>query len=249
MARRTVRIAEWAALVVGVLTAAMTVTVAVIGVLALTDRVTYPVDLEFGPFSVQSRVSMPVGLTADVCRTADVTEQNRPSECFRFFLHSEDGPGANERIRRQDGDVRPTAVTLRGTAELATRGGWSPLVAASIARTTIGLAVVSGVLLMLWRLLAAAAAGDAFSSRAVRWVRGIGWLVIAGGVAQPVLDLFTGATQLGYSVESFGVGPQLEPLGPAGLNLAQLGLGVLILIVAEVFRHGAALEAERRLTV
>lgn len=249
MTRRVFRIGGWVVMVAGALTAAATMMVAVIGVLALTGKVTYPVNIEFGPFSARSTVSMPIALAADVCQRADVTKQETPSDCFRFFVHEDDPKAGNERIRRQDADIRPTSATFTGKVELVSTGGWSPLVASSVARRVISLAVLSGVLLMLWRLLAAAAAGDVFSPRAVRWVRGIGWLVIAGGVAAPVLNLFTSASQLGYSMEAFGAGPQLMPLGPGGVNLVVLALGGLVLLVAEIFRHGATIEAERRLTI
>jgi hypothetical protein len=47
----------------------------------------------------------------------------------------------------------------------------------------------------------------------------------------------------------FGAGPYLQRVGEAGIQPAQLALGALILLLAEMFRHGAAVEAERRLTV
>lgn len=250
--RRAFRIGGWVALVAGALVAAAAVTTAVVGVLALTGRVSYPVEIDVGPFSTRSTVSMPVGLGADVCQTADITTQNAPRDCFRFFLH-EDAESGQDVLRRQDADVRPTSATLSGEVELATTGGWSPLVAATVARSVIGLAVLSGLLLLLWRLLATAAVGEAFSDRTVRHLRGIGGLVIAVSVLEPALDHFTSAGKLGYWMEAFGIAPQLLPGSsagyPGGVYLGQLALGGLILLVAEVFRHGAAIEAERRLTV
>lgn len=252
MTRRAFRIGGWVALVVGALVAVAAVTMAVIGVLALTGKVTYPAEYGVGPFSIRSTVSTPVVLGADVCQTARIATQNSPRNCFRSFLHEdvESGQGV---VRRQDADVRPTHATLRGEVELATTGGWSPLVAATVARAVIGLALLSGILLLLWRLLAAAAAGEAFSNRAVRHLRGIGALVIAISVLEPALDHFTSPGQLGYWWEAFGTAPHLLPGGsagyPGGLDPGQLALGGLIILVAEVFRHGAAIEAERRLTV
>lgn len=250
--RRAFRVGGWVALVAGALVAVVAVTTAVIGVLALAGRVTYPVEIEVGPFSTRSTVSMPVGLGADVCQTADINAQNSARDCFRFFVH-EDAESGQGVVRRQDADVRPTSATLRGEVELVTTGGWSPLIAVTVARSVIGLAVLSGVLLLLWRLLATAAAGEAFSNRAVRHLRGIGGLVIAVSVLEPALDHFASAAQLGYWTEAFGIAPQLMPVGsagyPGGVDLGQLAFGGLILLVAEVFRHGAAIEAERRLTV
>jgi hypothetical protein len=53
----------------------------------------------------------------------------------------------------------------------------------------------------------------------------------------------------GYEIVQFGAGPYVERMGGAGFEPGQLLLGVLILLLAEAFRHGAAVEAERRLTV
>ncbi|MFT3872833.1 MAG: DUF2975 domain-containing protein [Nocardioides sp.] len=232
---------------VGTLAGVAAATAVVIGTLALTGSVTYPVDIRLGPVSIHNEVTMPVAFGADVCQKASVMEQDAPRDCLRLFIH-QDGSDY-ETVRVQDADVRPTSAMLTGTVELATTGGWSPLVAASVARNAVGLAVISAVLLLLWRLLVNAAAGTVFSDRAVRYVRGIGWLLIVGGVVESTLNLFTSATQLGYSIETFGYGPHLAQWSEGGLDLTQLALGGLILLLAEVFRHGAAVEAEHRLTV
>lgn len=248
MTRRVFEVSAWANLVVGALAAAAAAAVVVIGGLALTGKATYPVDVGLGPFSMRHEVTMPVAFGADVCQEASVLEQDAPSNCLRFFLHDNDWSGS-ETVRVQDADVRPTSAMLTGTVDLATTGGWNPLVAASVVRSATGLAVISAVLLLLWRLLADAAAGSVFTARAVRRVRGIGWLLIAGSVFEATLNSFTGAAQLGYSIETFGSGAHLAPWGEGGFDLTQVGLGALILLLAEVFRHGAAIEAEHRLTV
>lgn len=249
---RAFRIGGWVALIAGALVAVAAVTTAVIGVLALSDKVTYPAVYGVGPFSIQSSVSMPVALYGDVCQSADIGTQNTASDCFMSFLHRDD-KSEYEDVRHQDAEVRPTHATLKGEVELATTGGWSPLVAATVARGVIGLAALSAMFLMLWRLLAAAASGEAFSNRTVRHLRGIGGLVIAISVLEPAVNHFTGAMQLGYSMEAFGAAPFLIPASfgvyPDDVNLGQLALGGLILLVAEIFRHGAKIEAERRLTV
>ena len=191
---------------------------------------------------------MPVVYGAPVCQKAsldDTLAQQADSDCLRFFVHG-DG-GGNEAVHIQDAEVRPTTARLNGRVGLATTSGWNALVAVTIARKAIGLAVISGVLLLLWRLLTNSAAGNVFSTRAVWQVRGIGWLLIVGGFA-PALGLLVGATG-GYSVVTFGAGPHLDPYSDAGLEPAQLALGGLILLLAAAFRHGAAVEAERRLTV
>ena len=248
MTRRAFWIGGWVALVVGTLAAVAAAAVVVIGVLALAGRVTYPVDFGLGPFSIHNEVSIPVGFGGDVCQSASVREQEATSDCLKFFVHEENwlSEGA---VRVQDADIRPISAELTGTVDLATTGGWSGFVAASIARNAIGLTVISAVLLLLWRLLANSAAGAVFSPRAVKYVRGIGWLLIVGSVAEAALSLFTSAIQLGYSFEMFGTGPHLELMSNGGINFVQLALGGLILLLAEVFRHGAAVEAEQKLTV
>jgi Protein of unknown function (DUF2975) len=249
MTRRAFRIGGWAAFVLGTLVALAAASVVVIGTLALTGRVTYPVDVGLGPFSLRQQVSLPVAYGADVCRKAGVTdtlEQQHRRDCLNFFVHDENAPG-NRAVRLQDADVRPTTATLRGTVNMATTGGWSGLVAVSVARTALGLIEIGGVLLLLWRLLANSAAGDVFSARAVRHVRIIGWLLIAGS-AKASLGLLVSTTG-GYQIEMFGAGPFLEPYRDAGVDPVQLALGGLILLLAEAFRHGAAIEAEHRLTV
>jgi hypothetical protein len=248
MTRRAFWIGGWAALVLGALVVLAAVTVVVIGTLALTGRVTYPVDISLGPFSIHDEVSIPVTYEADVCQKASVAEtpeQQDLSDCLRFFMHGHNFPG-NEAVRVQDADVRPTTARLAGTVDLATTGGWSALVAVSVARKAIGLMVFSGVLLLLWRLLANAAAGDGFSARAVRYVRGIGWLLIVGSITGS-LSLLVSTTG-GYVIEMFGAGPHLWPYREAGVDPVRLALGGLVLLLAEAFRHGVAVEAERRLT-
>lgn len=246
MTRRAFWIGGWAALVFGALVALAAATVIVIGTLALAGRVTYPVDISLGPFSLHDEVSMPIASQVDVCQQANVLEQEAPRDCLRFFMHGDSG--GNGPVHVQDADVRPKTARLTGTVDLATTGGWSALVAASVARKAIGLMVISAVLLLLWRLLANSAAGDVFSARAVRHVRGIGWLLIGGSVVNATLGIVVSSAG-GYEIVQFGAGPFLERMGEAGIEPARLALGGLILLLAEAFRHGAAVEAERRLTV
>lgn len=242
MTRRAFWIGGWAALVLGALVGLVGATVVVIGALALAGRVTYPVDISGGPFSLHDRLSMPVATQMDVCQQADVSDQQAPGDCLRFFVHG--AGGADGPVHVQDADARPTSVTLTGTVDLATTGGWSALVAASVARRAIGMMVISAALLLLGRLLTNAAAGDYFSARAVRQVRGIGWLLIAGSVVNTALGLVVSSSG-GYDTVQFGAGPYLQRVGEGGIQPARLALGVLVLLLAEMFRHGAAVEAER----
>ena len=247
MPRRAFSIGGWAALVFGALTALSAVTVVVVGALALTGRVTYPVDTHLGPFSIRDEVSMQVDALAPVCQKANIRTPESDSDCLKFFVHELDWQGGSEEVRVQDADLRPTSASLTGTVDLATTGGWSALVAVSVARKAIGLLVISGILLLLWRLLANSAAGAVFSTRSVRHVRGIGWLLIVGNVVDA---LVANIAKGDYVIESFGSGPiSLQQSLDGQVEPAQIALGGLILLLAEAFRHGAAVEAESRLTV
>ncbi len=248
MPRRAFRIGSWAALALGALVALAAVTVVGIGALALTGRVTYPVNASRGPFFIHDQVSIPVTYAADVCQKASTKDapDEQDSDCVRFFMHGEDWRGG-QAVRVQDADVRPTSARLTGTVDLTTTGGWNALVAVTVARKALGLMVVSGVLLLLWRLLANASTGHVFSARAVRYVRGIGGLLILGSFTG-CLGLLVGSTG-GYDIEMFGGGPILDPYRDWGIAPTQLALGLLILLLAEAFRHGADVEAEHRLTV
>ena len=107
-----------------------------------------------------------------------------------------------------------------------------------VARAVISLGVLSGLLLLLWRLLAETAAGEPFGDHTVRCLPGIGWLVIAGAVMEPAPIHVTSAGQLGYWVEANGLDPQLMPLVsagyPDGVDLWQIALGGLALLLAAV---------------
>lgn len=258
MARRAFRIGGWVALVAGVLTAAATVAVAVIGVLALTGRATYPADYSIGPLHLQDTLSVRAVNVSPVCQSFDVYTLD-PDEypgdggfCYKLF---QDGGDENVRggVAFQDTDVRPTEAVFTGEIRLATTGGWNSWVAAQVVKkVVVGTAITAG-LVLLWRLLAAAATGNAFTRRTVRYLRALGWLTIAGAALAPALDHFT-SIYVVQSIHFVSYGsPVLEPVGtagyPGGVNLVQLALGGVVLLVAEVFRHGAAIEAERRLTV
>lgn len=258
MSRRAFRIGGWVALAAAVVTAATAVMAAVVGVLALTGKATYPVDYELGPLQYRDTVSVQVVNVSPVCQSFDVHTLD-PNEypgdgsfCYKLFQD-----GGDQIIRggvlHQDTGVRPTEAALTGEVRLATTGGWNPWVAAQVVKKVLIGAAITAWFVLLWRLLAAAGAGNAFSTRTVRYLRALGWLTIAGAALAPALDHFTSI----YVVEdvhfaSYGP-PVLDVVStegyPGGVDFAQVAVGGLILLVAEVFRHGATIETEQRLTV
>ncbi|PRZ09389.1 Protein of unknown function (DUF2975) [Isoptericola sp. CG 20/1183] len=257
-ARRAFKIGGWVALAAAVVTAALAVAAAVIGAMALTGKVTYPADYSLGPLYFQDTLSVQVTTASPVCQEFDITEllpNEYPGDgsfCYKLVQD-----GGEQLIRDdvvyQDPSLRPTEAVLTGEVRLATTGGWNPWVAAQVVKQVIIGTVITVWLLLLWRLLAAAAAGNAFSARTVQYLRAMGWLTIASAALAPALDHFTGLHQV-QALHFAGYGPPfLDPVGtqgyPDGVDLVQVALGGLVLLVAEVFRHGAAIEDERRLTV
>ena len=251
MAQRAFRIGSRVALAAGVLAAAAALSVVVVGVLALSGRVTYPVSFGLGPISFSQQVSMPVSFHAEVCESASVNDHTPASECQRFFVHDSDSPPQNQakHMRVQDADVRPTSASLTGEVALTTTGGWSDLVAASVARTVILLSLTSAVLVLVSRLLATVAGAAASHARSVRHVRWIGWLLLIGGVVDTVFELVASPSAFGYSFEMFGPVPYLEPGVPGSIGVLPIAVGALLLLVAEVFRRSTTVDAEDALTV
>ncbi|MFC8599741.1 DUF2975 domain-containing protein [Isoptericola sp. NPDC057191] len=258
MARRMFRIGTWLALAAAVLTAALTVTTAVLGVLALTGPVTYPVDVRLGPLHFRDTVVVRVANVSPVCQTVDLRasdpkhQRGDGSFCYPLFQEGA-GQDVREGVVHQDTDVRPTDVLLSGEVQLTTSGGWNSWVAAQVVRKVVVGTVITMWLLLMWRLLAAAAGGDAFTARSVRLLRALGWLTVAAALLAPALDHLTSI----YAVQSVHFAqygpPFLDVVGsrgyPGGINVVQVALGGVVLLVAEIFRHGAAIEDERRLTV
>ncbi|MFT4261984.1 MAG: DUF2975 domain-containing protein [Nocardioides sp.] len=229
--------------------AASAATVLAIGISALAGRTTYPVNVDLGPVHLYQDISAEVSLQEKVCQSASVVEQNGLNDCAPFFIHGSSRYQNDSATRLQDGNIKPQMATLTGTVALATTGGWSGFVAATVVSEVIKLVLLSVFLLMLWRLLSASATGMVFDERSVRWVRAMGWILIAGAALGAIRSVFIGPLKWGYSIEVFGPGPHLTPAADGAIDIMQIALGVLVLLLAEVFRRGTAVETENRLTV
>jgi hypothetical protein len=245
--RRIFRIAGVLALLSMVATITAAVLTSAVGVAALTGRISYPYAVEFGPFHAQWRMTLPVAGSGDICQRASVSDQG-PASCYRFFLHQSEEAGSREG-RRQDADVRPSEVDLIGNAELVTAPGWSPYVAASVLHDTTTMLGVAVLLYLLWRILWATAAGDAFTRPTVRRLRLMAVLVLAGALVGPVLGGLTRMDALGYWSESFGAYPGLQPRHDLAVSGSHIAIALILFLVVEVVRHGAVLEDEARATV
>ena len=245
--RAAFRVAGVLALLGMVAAAAAAVLTSAVGVAALSGRVSYPYAVELGPFHAEWRMTLPVAGSGDVCQRASVSDQG-PSACYRFFLHQAEDASSRE-TRRQDADIRPTGVELVGHADLVTAPGWSPYVAAFVLHESATMLGAAALLYLLWRILWAAAAGDAFTRRTVRRLRLMAVLVLAGALAAPILGGLARTDVLGYWSESFGVYPGLQPRPDRALSTSHIAVALVLFLVVEVVRHGAALEDEVRATV
>ena len=228
--------AAWVALAAAVVSAAFTAYVVVVGALVLTGRTGLPLEESWGPFDADASLSMPVGTSVEACSQEVFERLELPGGCAAVTLEPDDPTGS---------DLVPLGVDLYGDLALRYDGGWDPYVAARLGGAAVWTGLLSLLLFQLSRFLRAGARGAAFGE--VSRVRGIGLLVVAMSLLQPVLDQV--ATKTAGGLAARGPGVMLEPTWSASLDLSTVGLGVVIVLVAEVLRRGAELETEQELTV
>ena len=229
-------VAAWVSLAAAVVSAAFAAYVVVVGVLVLTGRQGLPTDTSWGPFRASSSLTLPVGTTPAICAPGVFDRAQLSGDCAAITLDPDDPTGA---------DLVPTAATLRGDLQLRFDGGWNPYVAARLGGAALWTGLLALLLFQLSRFLRAGARGAAFGE--VDRVRGIGLLVVAMSILEPVIDQVAVKSYGGFAAR--GPGTMLQPTGEASLNLTVVALGVVIVLVAEVLRRGAELEAEQELTV
>ena len=236
--------AAWVSLVAAAISAAFVVYVVVVGALVLSGRTGLPLERSWGPFDVDAALTMPVGTSLEVCDRSAFLQPSPPGDCAAVNLHG-DGPESE----RFTNPVTPVVgqVHLFGDLALSAEPGWNSFVAARLAGAAIWAGLFSLLLFQLSRFLRAGAAGRAFGE--VSRVRGIGLLVIAMSLLSPVIDQLTRTDAFGFGLEAKGPGPMLSQTGDWSLDLTPIGLGFVIVLVAEVLRRGAELEAEQELTV
>ncbi len=101
------------------------------------------------------------------------------------------------------------------------------------------------IIFHLKKIFTTIASGDPFSTENSKRIRVIGWTVIAASVLKALLSFF-----LGIYFSTLVNLPGL--VLTANLRLTDFGgvfVGIIILILAEVFQHGARLQEESNLTV
>jgi len=249
--QRAFRIASGLALVSWVGTALVALLVAAWGVIGLTGwgdyryQVEVPVpglslDLDFQP-------SWAVQQYGDVC---DQVNLRAPaSECYNIVL-AEGEPRMDGDVMLQ-GDVHPVEAALSGRLFLDAEPGWDSLMASLYGMQVLALLVLTFLLAQLWLLLGTASKGQAFSGPMVRRLRVIGWTIVGWEFLEPLLWLFFSPKANGYHEIMVGPEPHLSlsSMEPGGPSWTVISFGLLLVLLAELFRHGVDLAEEQKLTV
>lgn len=228
--------AAWVTLAAAVVSAAFAVYAVVAGGLVLSGRTGLPLDTTWGPFRAASALTLPVGTSLQACTPDEFSQAEPPGDCAAVTLDPD---------RPTEADLVPVGADLYGDLQLRFAGGWDPYVAARLGGAAVWAGLLSLLLFQLSRFLRAGARGAAFGE--VDRVRGIGLLVIAMSVLDPVIDQVATKSFGGFAAR--GPGVMVAPTGEASLDLSAVALGVLVVLVAEVLRRGAEIEAEQELTV
>lgn len=140
------------------------------------------------------------------------------------------------------GSSHPASVTQgSGRLSIQLSAGLTAAVLALVV-AVVGFALV--VLHQLRALMSEALAGSPFGTRSARRVRVIGVAIIGVEVFR-ALVVFAGSLW----AQSHVHGPGLSFRAAFPVNLEVVGLGILVVLLAEVFRHGAALQVDHDLTV
>lgn len=249
--RKAFRVAGGFALVAWLGTALVALLVATFGAIGLAGwgdyryQVGVPVpglslDLGFQP-------SWGVSQGGDVC---DPVHLNDPATgCYNIVLFQ--GEQQLDGDVWLQGDVRPVDAALSGRLFLDAEPGWNSLMASLYGMQTLALLVLAFLLAQLWLLLRAASGGQGFSAVMVRRLRIIAWTMVGWEFLEPLLWLFFSPKANDYAAAVIGPGPQLSlgSMQPGGPSWTVISFGLLLALLAELFRHGADLAEEQKLTV
>jgi hypothetical protein len=249
---RTFTIAAWIALSAAVCTAIAALALTAVAVSGLSGRTELSHQINLIPgtdlVEVTYQPSWEVGAYIDACPRIDIDVDPTDLDCeYIHFRHREERMEGNVVI---PDDVRAVGVLLEGRMFFEADPGWNPLVASLYGMTVLSLLIVAFLLTQLWLLLRAASQGDPFTERVVRRLRIIGTTLVAWEVVEPILWLFLSpkAWNYGLTTRSDVHGLELGSMEP-GMELTPILFGILLLLLAEVFKRGVRLEHEQRLTV
>jgi len=118
-----------------------------------------------------------------------------------------------------------------------------PFLACMLCTGGAGLAVLD----LLRRMFRSAGRGEVFTNTNIRYVRSIGWLLIASSFLKLLSAMWLVAQMASYVTGHTAGNVGLENSFDGDLHM--LGAGFVILALAEVFRQGLALKEESSLTI
>lgn len=149
------------------------------------------------------------------------------------------------------GDIRPVRAELAGSVVFDPPGGWHPLAVAIVVADCLALLVGAFALLCLWRVLRATARGEPFAATSSRWLRRMGLVLVAWELAEPAYWLFFSPAALDYYSAYWGPVPAIQfgSMEPGGPSLGVIAVGLLLIVLATVFRQGTDLTDDQRMTV
>jgi len=185
----------------------------------------------------------------EVCPRINLDNPQRDCENVLFHAHE---PRQDPPFLLPDDDIRAVSAHLEGRLFFDAEPGWNPLVASLYGMTVLSLLVLAFQLSQLWLLLRAVSRDAPFTDQVVRRLRVIGLTLIAWELLEPFLWLFLSPKAWEYGliiVGARGMGLDLGSMEPGGPQLTLVALGVLLLLLAQVFRRGVRLEQDQRLTV
>jgi hypothetical protein len=247
--QKAFRIASGVALVSWVGTALVALLVAVFGVIGLTGLgdYRYQVEVPVPGLSLDLSPSWGVSQAGDVCDEVDLRDPE--PGCYNIVLHQGEQHMDGDVVLQ--GDVRPVDAALSGRLFLDAEPGWDSLMASLYGMQVLALLVLAFLLAQLWLLLRTASYGEPFSSTMVRRLRIIGWTIVGWEFLEPLLWLLFSPKANGYSEIVVGPGPHLSlsSMEPGGPSWTVISFGLLLVLLAELFRHGADLAEEQKLTV
>jgi hypothetical protein len=251
---RSFKVASWIALAAAVITTLGALLVAAVGVAGLTGRSDYSHRISLVPgthlLDMSYQPSWEVRASPEVCPRINLRHPRR--DCENVVLRDAHGPRENPPFLLPDDDIRAESAQLEGPLLLDAAPGWNPLVASLYGMTVLSLLVLAFLLSQLWLLLRAASRNAPFTDQVVRRLRVIGLTLIAWELLEPFLWLFLSPKAWEYGLVGAGargVGLELGSMEPGGPQLTRMAFGALLLLLAQVFQRGVALEQDQRLTV
>ncbi|WP_182375972.1 DUF2975 domain-containing protein [Nocardioides sp. WS12] len=249
--QKAFRIASGVALVAWVGTTLAGLLVAAFGVIGLAGwgdyRYHVDVPLPLLSLDLDFQPSWEVVQFGDVCDQVNIREPAQ--DCYNLVLAQGEQRMDGDVILQ--GDVQPVDAALSGRLFLDAEPGWDSLMASLYGMQVLAMLVLAFLLAQLWLLLRTASQGETFSGPMVRRLRIIGGTIVGWEFLEPFLWLFFSPKANDYREITIGPWPHLSfaSMEPGGPSWTVVSFGLLLLLLAELFRHGADLAEEQRLTV